>query len=435
VALRVLRVCHGGRDPQHRGRERALAGAGLDVTAIVPSYWPDEASERTLSPEPFRVIELPVRHAGDMNRHAPRDSSVLRRVIDEISPDVLDIHAEPFSVAARHWLRAAPTELPVLMYSAQNVDKRYPPPFSVYERAAHQRVVGFYPCCRQVASVLRGKGFAGVIDVLPLGYDDGLFRPGEQAIEAEELSLMIVGRLVPEKGIQDAVVSLARVHSQRPARLVVIGEGPEKERARVLATSLGVGDRVEFMPWQTGPELALRYRAAHIVLIPSRPTTRWVEQFGRVIVEAQASGAVVAGYASGSIPEVAGEAGVLVDAGDAEQLGDEVARVVMDSDEFAWRRAAGLRQTATCTWQAVAARQIGLYQAVLTDKGSRVTLARSPRQRRAAAQAEFGPTAATLAGVRPFALPVLRRGGRFADALGSVGDAANELRARFTRRA
>jgi glycosyltransferase involved in cell wall biosynthesis len=245
---------------------------------------------------------------------------------------------------------------------------------------------------------------------------------------------MIVGRLVPEKGIQDAVVTLARVHSYRPARLVVIGEGPEKERARVLAKSLGIADRIEFIPWQPGPELALRYRTAHVVLIPSRPTTRWVEQFGRVIVEAQASGAVVAGYANGSIPEVAGDAGVLVDTGDAKQLSDAVARVVLDPHEFAWRRTAGLRQAATCTWQAVAARHIGLYQAVLADGRSRVMVARSPRRRRAAAHAEFGSTAATLAGIRPFALPVLRRGGPFVDALASVADAATELRARCTWR-
>jgi glycosyltransferase involved in cell wall biosynthesis len=295
ATIRVLRVCHGGRDRQHRARERALAAAGIDVTAIVPTAWPDAASERILSLEPFRVVEVSVRRAGDLNRHSPPGTKELQRMIDAVGPDVLDIHEEPFSVAAHHWLRAAPTELPVVMYSAQNVDKRYPPPFSRYERAAHRRVAAYYPCCRQVASVLRGKGFAGIIEVLPLGYDDALFRPGEQAVESEELSLMIVGRLVPEKGVQDAVLALAHVHKIRPARLSVIGEGPEKERARELAASLGVADRVEFIRWQAGPDLAASYRGAHLVLVPSRPTTRWVEQFGRVIVEAQASGAVVAG--------------------------------------------------------------------------------------------------------------------------------------------
>jgi len=63
-AMRVLRVYHGGRDPQHRGRDRALAAVGIDLTLVVPTTWPDAAAERELSHEPFHVIELPVSRAG-----------------------------------------------------------------------------------------------------------------------------------------------------------------------------------------------------------------------------------------------------------------------------------------------------------------------------------------------------------------------------------
>ncbi len=75
-------------------------------------------------------------------------------------------------------------------------------------------------------------------------------------------------------------------------------------------------------PWQSVAELAAFYRQAHVVLVPSVATETWTEQFGRVIVEAQASGAVVAGYASGSIPEVAGDAALLVAPGDVHALGE-----------------------------------------------------------------------------------------------------------------
>lgn len=431
MTISVLRVCSRARDREHRGRDRALVASGIDVTAVVPSAWPDSAAERFLSPESFRIVELPVRRAGDLNRHVPVDTGGLRRLIDDARPDVLDIHDEPYSLAAHHWLRAAPADLPVVMYSAQNVDKRYPPPFGGYERAAHRRVAAFYPCSRQVASVLRSKGFTGAIEILPLGYDDTLLRPGLQSLDSDEIILMLVGRLVPEKGVQDAVRVLARVHAIRAARLIVSGEGPEEALARDLATALGVADRVEFIAWQAGPEMASSYRAAHVVLVPSRPTTRWAEQFGRVIVEAQASGAIVAGYASGSIPEVAGEAGVLVATGEVEQLADGVARVVLDVDEFARRRADGLCLAATRTWQAVAARQVALYHTVIADERPRLELPRSPRQRRAAAQAEFGPPASTLGGIRPFAVPLLRRGGPVAHVLAAVADATAELTSRI----
>lgn len=429
MTIRVLRISHGARDPQHRGRDRALVAAGVELTLVVPSEWPEGSSEVRLSPEPFRVVELPVRRPGDMNRHAYLDGGAIQRLIDDVKPEVLDIHAEPFSAVGRQSLLRAPASLPVVMYTAQNVDKRFPPPFANYERAALRRVAALYPCSRQAASVARGKGFGGTIDVLPLGYDDTVFRRGSQALDSDEIVLMLVGRIVPEKGAADAVRVLASVHATRPARLLVCGSGPDEKRTRDLAESLGVADRLDVRPWQSGSELAAAYREAHIVLVPSRPTERWVEQFGRVIVEAQASGAVVVGYASGAIPEVAGDAGVLVETGDVNHLAHAVNRVLSRPDEFAWRREAGCRRASTQTWGHVAERQVALYRAAPAAASPRLALPRSPRRRRALARREFGPTASTLGGVRPFALPILRRGGVAPRALAIVVDAAAELRA------
>jgi hypothetical protein len=162
------------------------------------------------------------------------------------------------------------------------------------------------------------------------------------------------------------------------------------------------------------------------------PTQTWTEQFGRVIVEAQASGAVVAGYDTGSIAEVGGEAALLVDGGDVSALADAVARLVENAGDYEIRRARALESSATRTWQKVAAMQLELYELVAAG-GERLMLPRSPRLRRAAARAEFGATTPTTAGIRPFALPLLRRGGRLSSSLGSIIDAGAELRARAQR--
>jgi glycosyltransferase involved in cell wall biosynthesis len=430
--VNIVRVYHGGRDASHRERERALQSAGTDVTLVIPASWPERGAQASLSAENFRIIEVPVERAGDVNRHAYRNREELHRLIDELKPDILDLHEEPVSVAARQALAAAPSELPVVMYTAQNVDKRYPPPFSVYERRAHRRVAALYPCSRQAASVARGKGFAGLIDVIPLGYDPQLFHEGEQSLDDDELVLALFGRFLPEKGVRDAVQVLARVNSIRPARLLLAGSGPEERPARELAAVLGVADRLQVELWRPASELAELYRRAHVVLVPSVATPTWVEQFGRVIVEAHASGAVVAGYASGSIPEVAGEAAVLADPGNATQLAERVVTVLGDLDEYARLRARGLALCRTRTWAHVAERQAELYRRVIAGELERLPLPRSPRERRAKARAEFGPPAATTAGVRPFALPLLRRGGAAAAALAAVIDAATEAYARLT---
>ncbi|HVS85854.1 MAG TPA: glycosyltransferase family 4 protein [Gaiellaceae bacterium] len=430
--LRVLRVYHAGRDPAHRARERALVAAGAEVTLVVPASWPEEG-ESILSPEQFRIVELDTARTGDVNRHRYRDPRALAEIVASARPDVVDLHEEPFSAAVRQWLRAVPAKLPVVTYAAQNVDKRLPPPFHWYERAAHRRVAAIYPCSRQAASVARGKGFAGEIAVLPLGYDEALFRAGTQSLADPELVFAFVGRLVPEKGLLDAVRVFARVDARRPARLVVAGTGPAEAAARSLAGSLGVSDRLDLLGRRDRSELAAVFRAAHVVLVPSTPTETWTEQFGRVIVEAQASGAVVAGYDSGSIAEVGGEAALLAPPGDVETLVRRVADLVADEAGYQRRRRGGLELAAGRTWARVAEQQLALYRAVASEPAPRRDLPPSPRRRREVARGEFGPTAATVAGSRPFALPFLRRGGPVPRLLAAGIDAVAEASVRLRR--
>ena len=206
--MRVLRVYHGGREPEHRARERALVAAGIDVTLVVPSRWQEGGVEPTLSSERFRSSSCrcagrAISIATPTQIRRPRPPRARRHA----RPDRRPRGAVQRCGAAVARRRA--TGLPVVMYTAQNVDKRYPPPFAQYERAAHGRVAALYPCSRQAAAVARGKGFAGLIEVLPLGYDDTVFRPGEQSLDDDEIVLGLFGRLVPEKGVIDAVEILA----------------------------------------------------------------------------------------------------------------------------------------------------------------------------------------------------------------------------------
>jgi len=428
--MKVVRVYHGGRNSSHRERERMLAASGADVTLVVPRAWPEAGSEVDLSQEPFRVVELPVRRSGDVNRHAYADVTQIAGLLEQVAPDVLDLHEEPFSVAAQQWLRAADAKVPVVMYTAQNVDKRYPPPFDRAERRSLRRVEALYPCTRQAASVARGKGFQGQFEVIPLGFDPTMFSAGEQSLDDDVLEVALVGRLVPEKGVVDAVRVLAHLNELRPTRLTVVGQGPEARTAQQLADQLGVADRLRIEAWRPARETAAIYRRAHVVLVPSTPTTTWTEQFGRVIVEAQASGAVVAGYAAGSIPEVAGQDAVLVGEGDSQALARAVAALVADHRGYEARRAGGLELSRERTWLSVAGRQASLYRDVASGEVRRASLPASPRARRALAVAEFGPPAATVAGERPFALPVLRRGGLVAEGLAAVIDVGAEAVAR-----
>ncbi len=395
----------------------------------MPQRWPGGAHTHPVDEEAFEVVELPVQRPGDVNRHRHAGDADVRRVFDRVRPDLLDLHAEPFSAVTRQWLRLAPTELSAVSYTAQNIDKRWPPPFAQWETASFRRLGGIYPCSRQAASVVRGKGFSGAVEVLPLGTDPERFRRGDQRHKDPVWTLALVGRLVPEKGVLDAVHVLDAVRRQRSARLVLLGTGPEVARAQALAAELGVADLLEHRAWGEADAVADLYRETHVALVPSRATRTWVEQFGRSITEAQACGAVVAGYASGSIPEVTGERGRLVPEGDAAALGDDVCRLAADASVWATLREAGLRHAPDLGWRAVARGQRALYEHVLAGGPG----TRPVRPDRAAALREFGAPAPVTGGGRPFALPVLREDTALSRALALGLDAAAALRSRKPR--
>ena len=430
--LRVLHIFHAGRNPAHRARDRALLAAGVDVVYVVPRIWPEAGGEGALSAESFPIVEIDVRSPGDVNRHSYVDVDAVSRLAVDYQVDLVDLFEEPFSRAAGQLLPRLPVDLPVVMYSAQNLDKRWPPPYHSYELRSFQRVQGFYPCSRQAAAVLRGKGFAGLIEPLPLGYDDEHYSCGEQTLGRGRLRLALVGRMVPEKGVCDSVRVLADLHAGKgmDAELVLAGSGPELTSAMALARQLGVQDRVEHRPWLATPELAQLYRETHVVLAPSRSTATWAEQFGRMIVEGQASGCVIVGYDSGSIPEVGGDPALLVREGDVDSLVQAAALVLSDPEEFEARRRSGLALASERTWTQIARKQAELYRMAL-EAGRTPLLAASPRARRRLAEAEFGRPAEALGQSRPFALPYLRRPGATSRALGRTVDMVAELRAKI----
>lgn len=381
-----------------------------------------------LSEEPFRVVDLPVTRPGDVNRHRYASAHAVARVVEEADPDLVDLHEEPFSSVVHQLLCALPPCRPVVVYASQNLDKRWPPPFAQWERQAFGRVHGIYAISSQAASVVRGKGYVGLIRLIPLGYDDRTFFAGQQSADDAEITLALVGRMVPEKGLDEAISVLGRVNARRAARLLLIGDGPAVEPALRDAAARGLLDRVEHRPWQSASELARLYRLTHVVLAPSRATATWVEQFGRMVSEGQASGSVVAGYDSGAISEVGGEAAVLVPEGDAEALEASVLRILEDPLEYAERRQAGLRLSSSRTWDAVARAQLAFYEQALAGTTTGARRGR-PDALRADAAREFGPPAHSNGDARPFALPLLRRSSALSNHLGRLIDFGARLRA------
>ena len=137
-------------------------------------------------------------------------------------------------------------------------------------------------------------------------------------------------------------------------RARIAGTGPLAGSLQARCSELGIADRVELLGPIPPDEVEGFYRTLDVLAVPSMPTSRWTEQFGRVAVEAMACGIPVVASDAGALPDVVGGAGIVVPPGDAAALAARwsrrVARGGPNSQEL------GLRRAAECSWDAVGAR-------------------------------------------------------------------------------
>ena len=127
------------------------------------------------------------------------------------------------------------------------------------------------------------------------------------------------------------------------------------------ARDSGASDRIHIDGFVANADLPARYRAFDVVAVPSLDTPSWVEQFGRVAVEAMASGAVVVASRSGALPDVVGDAGLLVPPGDVDALAEALARLRDDPSLRRDLQTAGRERAQRYAWPAIARRQADFY--------------------------------------------------------------------------
>jgi glycosyltransferase involved in cell wall biosynthesis len=148
------------------------------------------------------------------------------------------------------------------------------------------------------------------------------------------------GRLVPEKGISDLLEAVRRLPG--PVRLLVVGDGPERQR---LEAARSDHVRVEIRRRIANERVRDEgYAEMDVLAVPSRTTSTWAEQFGRVLVEAMLCGRPVVGYDSGEIGWVIRTAGggEVVREGDVDGLAAALSGLQRSPDRRAELAARGL---------------------------------------------------------------------------------------------
>jgi glycosyltransferase involved in cell wall biosynthesis len=348
-----------------RERDRALRELGAQVTLATARRWNEGGSDMELEiSEPDDVVGI--RTVGHHPFRFVYDPIALWRVLRSAHFAVLDIHEEPASLAAAEvqlvaWI--AGVRVPFCLYAAQNIEKRYPVPFRWLEKAALRRATAVHTCNDGATSVLRRKGFRGNIRILGLGVDVDRFAPLPRAAHAT-MHVGYVGRLEPHKGVSVLVDAVARLPH---CKLTIVGDGPERATVLRLIEELGVAGRIGWSGFVPHDDLPDAYRRFDVVAIPSLETSRWIEQFGRVAVEAMASGVPVVASASGALPEVVGDAGRLVKPGDVLELASALQELAHDPMERARLGKIGRDRALRYSWDAIASSQLELYEEMASD--------------------------------------------------------------------
>ncbi|MBX5466989.1 MAG: glycosyltransferase family 4 protein [Firmicutes bacterium] len=348
----------------------ARAAGAIEVAVLCPPRWGALPFEPMPDDAAYPLFVRPI--WGNGHHHLHRYPA-LSAVVKAYRPDLLHIDEEHYSwVTFEAAAVARRRRIPALFFTWQNLYKRYPWPFSAFEQAVFRACAEAIAGNRDAEQVLRQKGYRGRITVIPQFGVDPAFTPDRRG-EARErygtagrFAVGYVGRLVPEKGVGDLLAAAAPLLRSGQTRLLLVGRGPCGAELAREAERLGVAEAVSLLPWVASAEMPAVMRALDVLVLPSRTTARWKEQFGRVLTEAMASGTVVVGSDSGEIPHVIGDAGFVFPEGDVAALRAILERLARDPGLADAARTRGMERVAThFTQAAVADATLAVYRRML----------------------------------------------------------------------
>jgi glycosyltransferase involved in cell wall biosynthesis len=362
ACVRVLMISKACVTGIYQRKLEEIARRDVKLTAVVPPQWRDERGtthlERAFTAG-YSLWVTPVLLNGWYHLHCYPG---LRHILAQVKPDIVHIDEEPYNLATYQATRLAQSVgARPLFFAWQNLQRRYPPPFSWWEQYVYRRATYAIAGNQDAAHVLRAKGYEGPLRVIPqFGVDPSLYVTAQPPSQGP-FFVGYVGRLVPEKGVADLIRAASLLGGDWRIRL--LADGPDHERLFALATSLGVGDRVAFEGWVPSSQVPAQLARLHVLVLPSRTQPNWQEQFGRVLVEAMVSGVPVVGSGSGEIPNVIGDAGLVYPEGDVQALGSHLNNLMRDPALWSDLSKRGQeRALARFTQAQVAAQTVAVYQ-------------------------------------------------------------------------
>lgn len=380
--MRVLSIAHSCVVSEYQKRMEEVAKySDVDLTLLVPKYWSqfnkrvdlekrESSNYRILPVQPITwgIRENSLRNVTHVYPHT-------RRIIISVQPDILELWEEPFSAVTSHvtfWAKKTSPRTKIIFFSAQNVLKQYPFPFSAFERYAYNNAQFAFLMNRKVIEVIRRKGYEKEFVVLPLGVDEDIFykkdvRDLKARLGVNGFVVGFVGKITRQKGIVHLIEAVSQINEN--VQLLIIGDGELRDEAEQLIDGRGLRPRTVFIGGVPHSQIPDYLNCMDLLAFPSITLPHLKEQFGRVIIEGMACEVPVVGSDSGETPATIGEAGLIFKERDVKDLRENIEGLMSNRNlRNSLAKKGRKRVMEHFTWKKIAEMQYQVYRKLMNGE-------------------------------------------------------------------
>jgi phosphatidyl-myo-inositol dimannoside synthase len=355
--INLLAIGHSYVLSVNRATLREIAkDPAFDITVAAPSFFRGDLRPIICEPEPkgslLKVHQIKTRWTGKIHMFH-YEQTALRRLLGPGQWDAIHIWEEPYILAGYQISRLAHrSAAPFCFRTAQSLSKSYPPPFRGFERSCMKWADRWIAGSTTVYENLIKRGYPKDRGrILNLAVDTALFAPTNESVRSavqNELGLSgpvigFVGRLVEAKGLRQLMRAMELVNPDLSWSLLLLGSGELKNEIEAWAERREWSRRVKIL-LAKHDEMPRFMSAMDVMVAPSQTMSNWKEQFGRMLIEAFASGVPVIASDSGEIPHVVGDAGTIVREKDVAGWAEAITRALIDEPWRQSKSAAGLQR-------------------------------------------------------------------------------------------
>ncbi|MGB8698473.1 MAG: glycosyltransferase, partial [Thermosynechococcaceae cyanobacterium] len=291
------------------------------------------------------------------------------KVLNDFQPDLIQVEEEVFSLCAFElaiWARL--NNKPLVIFGWENMERKLPFLRQFVCHFVLKTANAIIPGNEDGAKVMRHWGYSGLLEVMPqMGVDTSLFAPKSVERKTDDFNIGFLGRLVQAKGIDILFAAVRHLRDKGiKCRVTICGSGRDEPDLKQEAENLGIQDCVVWRGVLRHEQAPEEISQMDVLVLPSRTTLTWKEQFGHVLIEAMAMGVPVIGSSSGEIPHVIARSDLVFLEDNILGLAAILERLILDPD---WRREVGQygidRVQLLYSHQKIAERLINLWQTVL----------------------------------------------------------------------